>query len=252
MFLENKYHKWYFVIISQGDDYDDYVEKHHILPKSLGGLNKKTNLIRVKARKHFILHWLLTKFTEGQEYYKMLHAFSMMSTMKRGRCLSSWQYERARIANSVAGRFVTKKRYEDPLEHEKTSLANFKRYEDIAEIEKLSVAQTERWSDPDARKSQSLALSKHLVKPEAREQRRAATSKRYEDPLEHDKAREAQRKRYEDPKAHDIISAAQIKRWARQRGEIPEDRTLEQIQRMKQKSVTRRARRSLERQVLDG
>ena len=31
-----------------------YYEKHHIQPKSLGGSNKKENLVRLTAREHFI------------------------------------------------------------------------------------------------------------------------------------------------------------------------------------------------------
>lgn len=40
MFLENKYTKWYFGIISKAlarDIYEGYTEKHHIIPKALGG-----------------------------------------------------------------------------------------------------------------------------------------------------------------------------------------------------------------------
>lgn len=31
-----------------------YFEKHHILPKSLGGTNDKENLVKLTAREHFI------------------------------------------------------------------------------------------------------------------------------------------------------------------------------------------------------
>jgi hypothetical protein len=101
MFLDNKYHRWYDAIVAQGDDSASYVEKHHILPKKLGGSNKRGNLVRVAARKHFLLHWLLTKFTTGQAYYKMLHALDLMSAFKKGeRRLSSWQYAVSRLAKS--------------------------------------------------------------------------------------------------------------------------------------------------------
>jgi hypothetical protein len=102
MFLDNKYHRWYDSIVAQGNDVSDYVEKHHILPKKFGGSNKRGNLVRVAARKHFLLHWLLTKFTTGDALRKMQHAFGAMSTHKQGRCFSSWQYELARRAHSEA------------------------------------------------------------------------------------------------------------------------------------------------------
>lgn len=59
-----------------------YTEKHHIVPVSLGGPNKESNLVCLTAREHFICHVLLTKFTEGKNKQKMLHAFWMMCNAK--------------------------------------------------------------------------------------------------------------------------------------------------------------------------
>lgn len=80
-FLPNKYTKWYFNIISnaQNRDISGYTEKHHIIPKSLGGSNKQTNLVKLTAREHFICHWLLTKIViETKHKYQMWNAFSCM------------------------------------------------------------------------------------------------------------------------------------------------------------------------------
>lgn len=57
-FLINKYTKWYFNIIesAQRQEMDGYTEKHHIIPKSLGGSNDKTNIVKLTAREHFICH----------------------------------------------------------------------------------------------------------------------------------------------------------------------------------------------------
>ena len=38
-----------------------YYEKHHIIPKCIGGLDKKDNLILLTAREHFVAHQLLVK-----------------------------------------------------------------------------------------------------------------------------------------------------------------------------------------------
>lgn len=78
MYLQNKYTRWYYNIISaaQSRRIDGYTEKHHIIPKSLGGTNKKENLVSLTAREHFICHWLLTKMIEDpQSRVKMLYAF---------------------------------------------------------------------------------------------------------------------------------------------------------------------------------
>lgn len=82
-----------------------YTETHHIIPKSVGGSNDKSNLVCLTAREHFIAHLLLTKFyTEGTfEYYKMIHAFYMMLNAKSAgqeRYISSKRYEYLKTAQS--------------------------------------------------------------------------------------------------------------------------------------------------------
>ena len=64
MFNDNKYYTWYFKIITNAQSriLDSYTEAHHIIPKSLGGSDEKTNIVELTAREHFLCHWLLTKF----------------------------------------------------------------------------------------------------------------------------------------------------------------------------------------------
>jgi hypothetical protein len=64
MFIVNKYYKWYTQIVDRAKlrpTTVGYYERHHIIPKSLGGTNKLDNLVNLTAREHFICHWLLTK-----------------------------------------------------------------------------------------------------------------------------------------------------------------------------------------------
>jgi hypothetical protein len=80
MYLHNKYTRWYFGIINNAQNRTiiGYSEKHHIIPKSLGGCNKRNNLVSLTAREHFICHWLLTKMTTGKDKNKMCMALIMM------------------------------------------------------------------------------------------------------------------------------------------------------------------------------
>jgi ribosomal protein S15P/S13E len=85
MFLENKYTKWYNSIIENAKlrNVDGYLEKHHILPKCLGGLDNTENIVKLSAREHFICHWLLTKMidkTNKRKVCQMLNAFNRMFT----------------------------------------------------------------------------------------------------------------------------------------------------------------------------
>lgn len=76
-------------------------EKHHILPKSLGGSNERSNIVCLTYREHFIAHWLLTKFVKTTDKKKMLHALWRMtgkSKFHEGKIIYSWQYSIAREA----------------------------------------------------------------------------------------------------------------------------------------------------------
>lgn len=61
---------------------NNYYERHHIIPKSLGGSNSKDNLVLLTAKEHFICHYLLVKIHKNHTlfYQKMLRAFIMLST----------------------------------------------------------------------------------------------------------------------------------------------------------------------------
>jgi beta-lactamase class D len=53
MYLTNKYTVWYYNIIARANqrvNLEVYVEKHHIIPKSLGGSNNSSNLVKLTAK----------------------------------------------------------------------------------------------------------------------------------------------------------------------------------------------------------
>ena len=76
MFIDNKYSKCYYNIIEhrKNNPVNGYVERHHIIPKSLGGSNKKENIVALTAREHFVCHRLLVKMTSGRDKMKMSYA----------------------------------------------------------------------------------------------------------------------------------------------------------------------------------
>ena len=102
-FIKNKYTRWYYEIIEKAKIRicEDVTEKHHILPKSLGGSDTPENLVALTCKEHFICHWLLTKMTVSKEKVKMVFALRMMmnKSKKSNRILTSAQYTIARKAN---------------------------------------------------------------------------------------------------------------------------------------------------------
>ena len=87
-------------------DPNQYYEKHHIIPLSLGGLDDPTNIAVLTGREHFICHYLLTKFTIDEDLYKMNCAWHFMSnrgpTLQRYVPRSSYVYEIMRKAFVIA------------------------------------------------------------------------------------------------------------------------------------------------------
>jgi hypothetical protein len=104
IFINNKYTKWYNAIISaaQQRDTEGYVERHHIVPKSLGGSNDESNLVRLTAREHYICHLLLTKMLRSPEVHSMINAIWRMANSSKfqlaGYRISSRRYEILRKA----------------------------------------------------------------------------------------------------------------------------------------------------------
>lgn len=64
MEITMNYQKHYDLLIEKARnrlEKTDYTERHHIIPKCIGGTNKKENLVDLTAEEHYIAHMLLAK-----------------------------------------------------------------------------------------------------------------------------------------------------------------------------------------------
>lgn len=81
--ISSKYLRWYENLVNKAKNRlspQGYTEEHHIIPRSMGGLDTKENLVRLSAREHYIAHLLLWKCKFPQPYHKkMVYAASAMS-----------------------------------------------------------------------------------------------------------------------------------------------------------------------------
>lgn len=103
MFIQNKYFKCYYSIVNQAKSRTspEKFEKHHIIPKSLGGDNSDNNLVNLTLREHFICHLLLTRMTRGNDKTKMFYAvWRMCNSKKNDYKVTSRTYEHAKITRS--------------------------------------------------------------------------------------------------------------------------------------------------------
>lgn len=104
-FIDNKYTRWYYHIISIAKQNPATVfEKHHIIPKSLGGDNDSSNIVKLSFKQHFICHKLLTKMLlEPNDRRKMVYALHMMSVKSKNHCRTSKSYEYTRQLRRLLG-----------------------------------------------------------------------------------------------------------------------------------------------------
>lgn len=92
-----------------------YYERHHIIPKCMGGNNSEDNLVLLTAREHYVAHKLLWKINKNNR--SLFFAYFSMSNMKNqyhNRIkITSKEYERLKIVNSkmvseaMTGRTIT-------------------------------------------------------------------------------------------------------------------------------------------------
>jgi hypothetical protein len=95
-----------------------YVERHHVLPKALGGTDDSSNIVALTAREHFVAHFLLAKMYGGS----MWHAVTIMS--KDGRINSRlFVIARKKISERMIGNSMTLGRKASDEERLKMSLA---------------------------------------------------------------------------------------------------------------------------------
>jgi hypothetical protein len=81
---------------------DVYYERHHIIPKCMGGGNDKTNLVKLTAKEHFVAHKLLVEIYPDNG--KLIHAYWRMANNKnedkREYIVSSREYERLKTIHA--------------------------------------------------------------------------------------------------------------------------------------------------------
>lgn len=78
-----------------------YSEKHHVLPKCLGGGNSKDNLVRLTPEEHYVAHLLLVKLHPGH-FGLLWSAMAMTNHTKRmGRQNKVYGWLRRRFAERI-------------------------------------------------------------------------------------------------------------------------------------------------------
>jgi len=128
MFIMNKYTKLYYLIIDKAIKENRkkipfVYEQHHIIPRACGGCDKKSNLVLLIYKEHFLVHWLLPYMMESVKYQKKMWA--ALSWMRRpnnhNKCNASWRYVIMKKAIHMAQKGTPKsKSHKEALKKENT------------------------------------------------------------------------------------------------------------------------------------
>lgn len=209
---ENKYSKWYLSLIEKArlrGTVMGYSEKHHIIPRSLGGNDSKDNLVSLTAREHYIAHALLWRMKlPGVAGSKMAYAFntfiSKMNTKERGihhtytitsRVYEVFRKEYSRLLKEKyareGGTWVGRKHSEESKRKigEKSKLKVFKRGPEnpnwgkkrnlsVEEKAKRSDSIKKIWADPAFKAMMSEKRGAYLQTPEGKSQMAAQANAR--------------------------------------------------------------------------
>lgn len=81
-----------------------YYERHHIVPKSMGGSNDPSNLVYLTAREHFIAHWLLWKIYNNKETAFAFKSMTMSRKDSGSRFITSKGFS---IAREAAAKYMS-------------------------------------------------------------------------------------------------------------------------------------------------
>jgi hypothetical protein len=146
------YQKIYHQIVERAKNrvLEGYKEKHHIIPKCLGGSNDKNNLVELTAREHFLCHMLLCEIYPNEN--KLRHALFLMAIGKKKikektYVISSRVYERLKCEYSQM--LTGKKQSEETRNKKSKSMIGHSMYTEEWK-QKISKSNTGReitWSD---------------------------------------------------------------------------------------------------------
>lgn len=154
---------------------DMYHERHHIIPRCMGGTDNAENLIDLFAKEHFEAHKLLA--LENPDNDKLIYGWTMMAFVKdknqQRYMLTADEYEEARIALSM----VASEKYggeNNPFygKHHTDETRN-----------KMKESSEKRWSRPEEKEKAKIA--KANMSQETRRKMSESALKRFENPENH-------------------------------------------------------------------
>ena len=142
---------------------EGYVEKHHIIPKCLGGDNSKSNIVKLTAEEHFIAHLLLLRIHPKK--HRLAVAMFMMAR-RAGKVLTN------KLFGELKRRAAENKRGKRHTEETKAKISKLKKGQPspnkgkpVSEEQKMKISLANKGKvSPNKGKTLTDAQKLHLAK----------------------------------------------------------------------------------------
>lgn len=135
----NRYLK--FIEYCRWNPVGHYTEVHHILPKSMGGSDDKSNLIKLSPRQHYIAHHLLWKAYQNKQTNFAFWCMRMKNGMYQ---LNSKTY--SKLKEQHAKYQSDHKKISNPMfsDEAKTKISNYRKGKKLSEETKLKMSKVRK------------------------------------------------------------------------------------------------------------
>ena len=237
------YFKHYYLLIERARNrtLDCYVERHHIIPKCLGGLDARSNIVALTAEEHYLAHQLLVKMYPKNS--KLVYAAIMMSGKFNEHRLNNKSYgwikrkhsenvSRQMTGNQYAvghkhtqewldahhnrmlgNQYNTGRKWSDEV-IAKRAASNSIAQKGSVRTEQHKAALSEAWADPEKKAYRASTIKAACSSPESRARRKAA----WADPDKKAKRVLAMQEAAKDKMLQARKSVTLATTWARKKG----------------------------------
>lgn len=194
---------------------DEYHERHHIVPRCMGGTNDEENLIDLFAKEHFVAHKLLAQ--ENPDNDGLAYAWTMMAFVKDKNQeryeLTPQEYEEARIKQSELTSRRSKELWKDDEYRKRVSETHKKENLSEETLSKLAEASRGRkHTEEDKRKIGDVHRGK-VVSEETRQKLSASHKRTWENQAYRDEQIKKSKERCKEELFGQQMRERQIKNW---------------------------------------
>ena len=169
------YQKHYDTLINRAKNrlLEGYSERHHIIPRCMGGTDEQDNLATLTAEEHYVAHQLLVKIYPDN--YKLIYAAHMMTVSSSGQVRNNKLYGWLRVKFSASMKELLKN---NPEKHPMNSPeAKAKRSVFMKEFLKNNPEKNPS-KNPETRAKISASMTEYSNKPEVKAKMSATTKEK--------------------------------------------------------------------------